>query len=412
MTTKEQPLSFFRQSGWMMIATFASGLLMYAVHKVAGRMPKPEYGVFATLLQVLNLMGIPAIGLQSVFAHQAAAVFNDEQLRLLKDTIRSVLKGILGLWLCMTLVCVVFSNELISALKISNPAALWVTVVIGLAAMSTPVLMGLLQGRQNFLWLGWTTIFNGSGRFISVAVIVLVFNGHAAGAITGALIGYIVAIKTALWHNRSLFVGPASGFKWKPWLSRVLPLTLGLGTCMFMLSADMVIVQSLFEKDRTGLYAAAGMIGRALVFFTIPMTMVMFPKIVRSAAKAESTDVLTHALGATAVLSGGAALVCTIFPWLPLWIVYDKSYMEISWLVPWFAWCMVPLTLANVLINNLLARARYEVVPWLILVAAGYLTALTIFNESFLEVVVTLGVFNSILFAVAAVFGRTKKRQP
>ena len=41
-------------------------------------------------------------------------------------------------------------------------------------------------------------------------------------------------------------------------------------------------------------------------------------------------------------------------------------------MVPWFAWCLVPLSLANVLINNVLARERYAAVPWLVAVAIGY----------------------------------------
>ena len=179
---------------------------------------------------------------------------------------------------------------------------------------------------------------------------------------------------------------------------------------MFMLSADMVVVQSLFDKDRTGLYAAAGMIGRALVFFTIPLTYVMFPKIVHSAARADKTSVLGQALGATALLGGLAALGCTVVPWLPLRLVYDRSFLVIAPLVPWFAWCMLPLTLANVLINNLMARARYEAVPWLVVVATGYAAALMTFNGTFETVVKTLGVFGLILLSVSAWF--TWERKP
>ena len=48
--------AFFRQSGWMMVATTTSGLLMFAVHIFAPWMPAAEYGLFGTLLQVMNLM--------------------------------------------------------------------------------------------------------------------------------------------------------------------------------------------------------------------------------------------------------------------------------------------------------------------------------------------------------------------
>src|SRR5512135_2464245 len=123
-----------------------------------------------------------------------------------------------------------------------------------------------------------------------------------------------------------------------------------------MMSVDMTVVQYFFPEIMTGYYAAAGMIGRALVFLTAPLTQVMFPKVAESAARSEKSNAAMLALGATALIGAGAALGCTLLPSLPLRIVYDASYVRIAWLVPWFAWCMVPLTLGSVLVNNLLAR--------------------------------------------------------
>jgi O-antigen/teichoic acid export membrane protein len=236
---------------------------------------------------------------------------------------------------------------------------------------------------------------------------------------TGVLTGMAVSMLVAAWFSRQIWLGEGKGFQWKAWLGRAVPLTLGLGAGQFMLSADMIVVRGLFSQEGgTGLYAAAGMIGRALVFFTIPLTAVMFPKIARSAARAEKTDVLMYALGATAALGGSAALFCTLFPKLPLWVVYGPSFYEIAPLVPWFAWCMLPLTLANLLISNLMARERYSAVPWLVLVAAGYGCSLLGLGNVYVEagkgafklVVQTLGVFSLLLLAVAAWFSWRKEK--
>lgn len=189
---------------------------------------------------------------------------------------------------------------------------------------------------------------------------------------------------------------------------------------MFMLSADMVFVRSLFEESPTALYSGAGIIGRALVYFTVPMAAVMFPKIVQSAARAERSDVLALALGATALAGGLAALFCTFLPGLPLQIVYDKTYLVITPLVPWFAWCMLPLTMANVLINNLLARERFHAVPWLVAVAFAYGITLYLLTDpllamdplaAFKRVVQILGIFSSLLLLVSAWFSWSHRDQ-
>src|SRR5437867_222306 len=85
-TTGEPPasspmgrLTFSRQSGWMVIATTVSGALMFAVHKAAKQMPTAEYGVFITLLQVLNLMAVPAVGLQLTFVQQTVVALNADR---------------------------------------------------------------------------------------------------------------------------------------------------------------------------------------------------------------------------------------------------------------------------------------------------------------------------------------------
>ena len=405
MTQATHRAAFFRQSGWMMFATVAGGVFMYAVHMIAKQMPKEEYGVFTTLLQIVTLMGIPAIGLQSVFAQQAAAAMTEDHERALAGVLRGVLRAIFFIWLAMAFIVFVFRQQVLEGLKIANPAALAITVVIGLAAMWYPIMMGLLQGRQNFLWLGWASIFNGVGRFAAICVIVLFLGGYAAGGMIAVFLGLMTAVALGGWLNRDYWQIKPSHVVWREWLGRVVPLTLGLGAAMFMLSADMVFVQRFFSKEQTGYYAAAGMIGRALVFFTLPLTAVMFPKVVKSAARAEKTDVLLHALGVTALAGGAAALGCTVFPSLPLRIVYDKSFLDIATpLVPWFAWSMLPLTLSNVLINGLLARGQFRAVPWLVAVAIGYGVTLNFWHGTFLMVIQILGSFGIMMLAVCAWF--------
>src|SRR4051794_17426630 len=82
--------TFFRQSGWMMIATVMSGVFMALVHGFSKVLPKQEYSTLFTLFQVLNWMTIPALGLQMVFAQQASAVVTPHQKHQLVETTRTV----------------------------------------------------------------------------------------------------------------------------------------------------------------------------------------------------------------------------------------------------------------------------------------------------------------------------------
>jgi O-antigen/teichoic acid export membrane protein len=413
-------VTFFRQSGWMMFASTASGALMYAVHFVVSRqIPKGEYGVFTTLLQVISLMSIPAVGLQPVIAQLQAGAVTAGQQRVVASEFRAVWRGIFFIWLAMAVMAGIFWQQALTGLKIENAAALAVAVLIGLAAMLMPLTMGILQGRQDFFWLGWTNILNGVGRFGLVCFIILVLHGWAAGAMSAVFLGMTATIAVGAWQVRDVWKTEKMAVAWKQWLRRIVPLTLGLGAAQFMLSADMIFTQNFFPREQTGFYAAAGTIGRALVFFTQPLTLVMFPKLARSAATGEKSHALELALGATLLAGGVAAIACTLFPSLPLLIVNGKSFLVAAPLVPWFAWCMLPLTLSMVLVNSLMARSKFAAVPWLVIVAIGYGVALAMVGwhagaladtQAGLRMMIqTLGVFNLLLFGVCAWFTWGKK---
>ena len=72
---------------------------------------------------------------------------------------------------------------------------------------------------------------------------------------------------------------------------------------------------------------------------------------------------------------------------------------------------MVPLAMANVLLNNLLARSSFKIVLPLCILAAGYGFALSHFHDNLKTVLKTLGAFNLLLFLLCAWFTWGEKVQ-
>src|SRR5690606_15001181 len=155
--------------------------------------------------------------------------------------------------------------------------------------------------------------------------------------------------------------------------------------------------------------------GVGLVTFTTPMAAVMFPKLVRSFAQGERSNSLLLAVFGTLVLGLVGAVTCTLWPELPLRIMFFRKpeFLQAAPLVPWVIWSMLPVTLANVLVSSLMARSRFAAVPWLLLVVVGNGVVLFRFVnqahsgpilESFRGVIQILGLFSSLLLAVAFFF--------
>ena len=192
-------------------------------------------------------------------------------------------------------------------------------------------------------------------------------------------------------------------------MRQVVPLLLGFGACQFMFTADTMYAKAYFTGEEIAPYVAAGTLSRALLWLGLPLAQVMFPKIVHAAAKSEKTNLFNLVVLGTAVLAICGALGLWLVGPVLVKIVYKSSYVAATTaLLPWYAGAMVPLALANVMVNDLLARSRFGVVPFMGALAVAYGFTLPFLLNRFpgrLEVLLqTLGAFNLVLFLVCAWF--------
>jgi O-antigen/teichoic acid export membrane protein len=402
----------------MVTATFTGGIFMAGVQVLAARMKDTDCNNFVALLGLSVVFGgVPAAALQTIFAQQAAAAVSDEKTGLLTATVRALLRSTFLVWLVVAGLAVIFVGPVSGALGANNPAAVRITMLCILPLIWGPIFKGLLQGEHRFAPLGWLLMLEGVLRMGSFIVLVLMLKGGAAAGMWAVFTGQYVILAIAFWLTRNVWSAKTSTpFSWKAWLVRGAPLTMGMGAYVFMTRLDNVFIKSLYvakmyQRD-VKLYICAMFVGFAITQFVAPIAAVMFPTIVRNLALSKKSEALALTMGVTGGFACLAAAGCTLFPRLPIAILFPK-YLEAAPLVPWFAWAVLPLTLANVLIQNLLAQERYAAAPWLILVPVLY--GLTLMAQApelvrmpmfgaFERVIVTLGLFCLLLFAVAAWF--------
>jgi O-antigen/teichoic acid export membrane protein len=417
----ESRLTFFRQSGWLVISNCLSGACLMGVIVLLGRMVPEEHsnelGVYFALLRFFTVLAIPAAGLQVAFAQQAAGAINEEQERLLRISVGKIGRLIISLWAVICILCTFKAEYLKTSFKFTDSWGIAITLCLVLMQLLLPLLQGLLQGGQNFAYLGWSIMLNGVGRFVGIFLMIYFFRPRATEALAGALIGLGSAVLVGFWPLRNLFRVERGTFDWIGWFKRVLPLTGGVGASLFLMNADVLFVQRFFPTELSKYYSAAAVVGVGLVAFSTPLAAVMFPKLVRSFAQSQESNSLQLALIGTAFLGAIAALICTLWPSLPLRIMFfnKPEFWKSSILVPWFLWAMLPLTIANVLISRLLALSQFKAVPWLVLIGAGYgLTQYYYLSHvekndyfhAFRGVVQILGCFSLMILIVALVYSR------
>jgi O-antigen/teichoic acid export membrane protein len=393
-----QHAAFFRQSGWLMIAGIGSGALFYAVHFLSKKISVAEYGTFGVMLAVA--MCVPNMPLQMVFAHQSARALATGRERALAGMIRLAWLGTFGLALLFALAVGIWHAQIMAAWKLPNVTVLWITVAVVMFQFWLPMFLGLMQGQQNFFWMGWDNILNSVGRLSIAAALVLLFGGASTGMVLGVCLGLAVGVGIGVWQTRALWTLRAEPFNVRELLGQIVPLMLGFGAVQFLFTADTMYVKAYFPEDDSGFYVSAGTLSRALLWLVLPLATVMFPKIVHSAAKSEKSNLLGLVMLGTVILAAGGALGLTVLGPFVVKIAFKDSYVPVATSVlPWYAWAMVPLSLANALVNNLLARSQFRIVPVLVVLAVGYGVALTFFHGTLIMVLQTLGVFNLLLLA-------------
>jgi O-antigen/teichoic acid export membrane protein len=403
VTAAAHRASFFRQSGWLMFATVAGGLFMTAMHFLSKAIPESEYGQFGVFLSVA--MFIPAMPLQMVMAQQTARSIALHREHELSGLIRAAWLATFVIWLVAAAVVLLFQGPIMAQWKITSPAALWLTLPVLLFTVWLPMFYGVLQGQQNFLWLGWSMMANGVGRMGIAAVAVLALHYYAPGMVMGMLAGLAFALVIAIWPTRSLWLPSPQSFEWRTLMRQVIPLTFGFAAYQFMLTADTMFVKAYFSGAQSAYYVSAGTLARASMWLVGPLAVVMFPKIVHAKAKAEKSDLMGVVLLGTVILAaGGATGLWVLGPWV-VRFMFKPSYVQAaSVLLPWYAWAVVPLSVANVLLNNLLARSLFKVVPALCVLGGVYALALTQFHDTPVMIIKTLCVCNVLLLAVCAYY--------
>lgn len=388
-----------------MIANVAGGALMYAVHLLNKFIPPGEYGSFGAMLAVVLLL--PTIPLQMVLAQQTARALAQGTERELSGVIRFFWLVSTGVWLVGAVIVLLLQESILRHWQMTDPTGLWVTLFIVLLSLWLPMFWGVLQGQQNFLWLGWSMLANAFGRIAVAACAVIVLHTYASGMMAGVLAGIVAAFGIAAWQARGLWRLKPAPFDWRGLLTQVAPLILGFLGFQILFTADTILVKAYFSKTDADFYVSAGTLSRALMWLVLPLAAVMFPRLVHSAAKAEKNNLMGLVLLVTGALAiAGAAGLTLLGPWI-VRLIYQPSFVEVATAVlPWYVSAMVPLALANVLLNHLLARPASTLVPALCIfgLSLAYLFALTQFHDSLVTVLKVLGVFNLGLLAVCAWF--------
>ena len=153
-------------------------------------------------------------------------------------------------------------------------------------------------------------------------------------------------------------------------------------------NSDILLVKHYFPSYDAGLYASLALIGRVVYFVTWMFVMLLLPKVLKDRKEGnDPVPVLKKYLGYITLLSIFIVGFTFIFPQIAVNLLFGDQYMSIAPLLGWYALATSFFALANIFAYYFLSLDHYK--PILITAIFGVLqvTAIIIFHDSLLEVV-------------------------
>ena len=402
--------AFVKDGALMVVSQALVGFLFLLTHVVLGRrMEEVSYAVVVALLGLLNVLSLPTNTVQIVVTRFVAGFKAASGPGLGAAVVRAVTGGVVhwGLVGLSVWALVAFGGELLFATELipgASPLALFLVGGLAFLGLFSPILHGALTGEHRFGWLVASSLSGAASRVLLAGLVVSgwLALGPLEGRVVEAVLlaiatSSLLALGVAWWplRRQTLQERPKGSWTAREIRRYTLPVLFGQGALYLLLNADLILAPRLLAPADLAVYSKGAMLSRAILFLPLPVATAMFPRAVTSSRR----RILLAPLGFAAAVSVAAATAVSLFPEVPMELMYGVSDRQHTHIARTYVWAAIPLTLTVLTSHYLWARDRPRVVLGLIPLVGAYLLALGIAPASPIDLALTLGLAATLSFA-------------
>lgn len=304
-----------------------------------------------------------------------------------------------------SMICLVFADWIAAFFHLERVAPVIVSAAALPAVFILPVLGGVLQGLQRFVWLSFSSIGNALLRVALGGLFIWMLVPACGWALLGHVGGMYIAVLISLIPLVPLLIRRDGDSGPVPSLRRYLLqcFFIQVGAAVLM-TGDVVLVKHYLPDNTDFAYAAT--IGRMVAFIAVSVATAMFPKVSSSGAfTKEHRAVYLRSQLYTAGLVGASLVLCLLVPGPILRILFKITQPgpEILSYTRWMAVVMAFATLLNINISLLLAQRRFRLLAVTVAASAFYLTGGILFHETAFRIIAFAGIANLAALVITSV---------
>jgi len=385
------------------ISNMAVGVLGYAYQVLMGRMLSlTDFALFSAIMALFMIVSSPFGAMYMVISRRVSSLraLNElSELRILYLHSHGyiLLGGILLLGMLIPL-----AGEVQEYLRSASALPVWLFAVFLIFSAFSFVNNAFFQGMQRFGWLAGVGILNSIFKII-LSGLLIILGFKVIGAIAGALIAAAATWFVGMWVTYSKLPAAAiisannRAFEMKS----VLPVLIASVAFAAMTQLDMVLVNWYFPPDQAGLYAAASVLGKAVLYLPGGLVLALYPMVAENHAKERSSaNILLQAVAATLAVCGAAAVVYWMLGGWLINLLYGPNYNGAGELLRWYGFAILPMALVMVAEYFLIAKGRVLFV-WLFLgMTPIEILAIHLWHSQLWMVVLVVGACGAVLAAV------------
>ncbi|CRK61369.1 FIG00996937: hypothetical protein [Alloactinosynnema sp. L-07] len=382
-------------------ALAVNNIAAYLLILVAARLLVPAaFGELGSLLAVLVIGAVPALGLQTVVALRVAK----EDHSTNRPPGPLVALGF-GTALTITVVALLSTPLFVWLLHLDGPGAiLFLAWALGPITLNG-LFYGTLQGGERFGTMSKLLVTEGVGR-IGGTLIGLVVTGTPTGALAGTAIGATL-VATAGWF---ICGRPRPARLDLAHVRDVLHAAQALLALVLLVNLDLVLARHTLPEATAGEYAVGAVVTKMAYWLPYAIAIVVLP---RMSSDAGRRKVMPLALGLCAALDGLVVLGAALFGELGVGLIGGAKYGDS--VIPLWPFALVGslLSLVQILLFSRIASAdrRSTILTW-IAVAIEIVLVLTVLSGSLTTVVMAAVIATGLLAMAGAAIEIRDHRKP
>ena len=355
----------------LFLASFLSGFLNYLFNPIMGRFLGPNlYGELASLLSLLNLTSVVTLALGTVVVKFTA----DFKAKGENTKINELLLGLTNKFFLVSglfFITFAFSSKYIADfLKLNHNLPVIILAALIAISFFLTINNGVLQGLLNFTFYSISLLSQSLTRLIFGFLVVFLgfkLNGVMFAILFGLGLTYILTFYPLRRYLKK--IPNKLEFPWKGLFSYSLTTFISILGLALIMTTDIVLVKHFFSASEAGLYSAASLTAKIILFLVAPVILVMFPLISERASSNKGyIHLLYYTFGFALLVGGILTIIYFLFSEFILGILFGQKYLEVAPILGMFALFIFLYTLSTVLVYFYLSIQKIKVstIPFLI----------------------------------------------